>query len=262
MRGRRSCGRSDSAEHPRGTLTRMPEKEPNLELPSFGFRRRKQTAAEADPMPVDTAEPEPATPAEPVAPEPARPEPEAPEPGAPERATPEEPEPERETAILVEKAGEIRRVPGTDGGEATAPVARRRRPPMLTRVPGGWAAAGAGLACGLVGIVLTIGALRGCEAVRGVGSCGGIGVFALLAILVVEVLIGATLLRACRVRDAVSTSLLGVGVAAVVIVLFLLGSLGDWWMVVVVPLVTAAGYLFSWWVTSRFVDVTDDDRHR
>jgi hypothetical protein len=204
--------------------------------------------------------PEPAAPVEPVAPEPAGPEPEAPEPGAPERATPEDPEPK--TAILLEEAEETRRMPGTDGIEATGPVARQRRPSLMTRVPGSWAAAGAGLVCGLVGIVLTIGALRGCEAVRGVGSCGGIGVFALLAILVVEVLVGATLLRACRVRDAVSTSLLGVGVTAVVIVLFLLGSLGDWWMVVVVPLVTAAGYLFSWWVTSRFVDVSDDDRHR
>jgi hypothetical protein len=238
----------------------MPKKEPNLELPSFGFRRRKQTAVQADQEPVDTAEPEPAAPEEPVAPEPARPEPEAPEPGAPARATPEEPEPE--TAILVEEAEETRWMSGTDGIEVTSPVARRRRPSLLTRVPGSWAAAGAGLVCGLVGIVLTIGALRGCEAVRGVGSCGGIGVFALLAILVVEVLIGATLLTACRVRDAVSTSLLGVGVAAVVIVLFLLGSLGDWWMVVVVPLVTAAGYVFSWWVTSRFVEVSDDDRHR
>jgi hypothetical protein len=55
---------------------------------------------------------------------------------------------------------------------------------------------------------------------------------------------------------------LGVGVAAVVIVVFLLSYLGSWWMLVVVPLATAAAYLFSWWVTTRFVDVRDDERHR
>ena len=188
----------------RGTLCGMPKhpdggpKEPNLELPSFGFRRRKQAA--------------PAPPAQ--------------EPDTP---------PERR--------------------ERTAPS-------PLAKVAGPYAAVAAGVVCGVVGTVLSVGSLRGCEAVRGVGSCGGIGLFALLAILVVEIFIGAAILRGCRVDDWFSTSFLGVGVAAVVIVLFLLGYLGSWWLLIAVPVVTAAAYLFSWWVTTRFVDVRDDDRHR
>lgn len=193
--------------------------EPNLELPSFGFRRRRRKSA-GDELPA-ASEP----PAEVVVVDPA---------GAPEAA---------------------------DEEEAPEPADQERRPSPLTRVPGPVAAVGAGLVCGLIGIVLSIGSLRGCEAVRGVGTCGGIGLFALLAILVVEIFIGAAILGACRVKDSFSTSFLGVGIAAVVIVLFLLRYLDDWWMVVVVPLVTAVGYLASWWVTTRFVDLPDD-RHR
>ena len=189
-------------------------KEPNLELPSFGFRRRRKTV---------------------------------PEPQAQEQEAEVEAEPD-------------------DAGPAgnVAPPASRERtgPSPLARVPGSYAAVGAGLVCGLIGIVLSIGSLRGCEAVRGVGTCGGIGLFALLAILVVEIFIGAAILKGCSVEDSFSTSFLGVVVAAVVIVLFLLSYLDSWWMLVAVPLVTAAAYLFSWWVTTRFVDVRDDDRHR
>jgi hypothetical protein len=200
-------------------------KEPNLELPSFGLRRRAK-----DPRPEETAEPD--------TPEPDTPEPDTPEPGA---AEPEVPEPDT----------------------AERPVRpRRSRPSPLTAVPGSAAAALAGVVCGLLGIGLTSGSLHGCEAVRGVGTCGGIGVFALLAILVVEIFVGAALLRACRVPDPFSTSFLGVGVAAVLLVLFLLDHLGAWWMLGVVPLLTAAAYVFSWWVATRFVDVRDDDRHR
>ena len=121
-------------------------------------------------------------------------------------------------------------------------------------MPGPWAAAGSGIICGLVGVVLTTGALRGCEAVRGVGTCGGIGLFALFLILVVEIFIGAALLRACRVPDSFSTSFLGVGLVAVAIMLFLLGHLDSTWMLLVVPLLTAATYLLSWWVTTSFVE--------
>jgi hypothetical protein len=191
--------------------------EPNLELPSFGFRRRREPVPETEAPGSEGQQPplEPSAQPEPVAPEPAAEEPEH------------------------------------------APIRGRDLP-----VPGSSAAVGAGLVCGLIGTVLSVGSLRGCEAVRGVGSCGGIGLFALLAILVVEIFIGAAILKGCRVEDSFSTSFLGVGVAAVVIVLFLLGHLGSWWMLVVVPLVTAAAYLFSWWVTTRYVDVRDDDRHR
>lgn len=241
-------------------------KEPNLELPSFGFRRRRRAAPEE----------EPEAPAEPAAQEPGVDEPEhAPDgerdlPATTVENAPETPVARAAASVPSAPAAEVvveEPAPeAEDAGPAgdVTPDARRERtgPSPLTRMPGSFAAVGAGLVCGLIGTVLSVGSLRGCEAVRGVGTCGGIGLFALLAILVVEIFIGAAILKGCSVKDSFSTSFLGVGVAAVVIVLFLLSYLGSWWMLVVVPLVTAAAYLFSWWVTTRFVDVRDDDRHR
>jgi len=108
----------------------------------------------------------------------------------------------------------------------------------------------------------TVLAGRGCEAVRGVGSCGGIGLLALLVIVAVEVLLGAALLKAWRLSDPVSNSFLGVGLAAVFVLLFLLGSLESVWMLLVIPVVTALTFLLSWWVTNTFVEGLDDNLMR
>jgi hypothetical protein len=115
-----------------------------------------------------------------------------------------------------------------------------------------------GALVGLAGVVLTDLFGRGCEAVRGVGSCGGLGVVALLAILAIEVVLGAALLKAWRLSDPVSTSFLGVGLAAMLVLLFLLGSLESVWMLLVLPVLTAVTFLVSWWVTVSFVENTSD----
>jgi hypothetical protein len=141
-----------------------------------------------------------------------------------------------------------------DPAPVAEPTHREPTPSAFSRVPGPCAAALTGIVCGLLGVALTSGSLRGCEAVRGVGSCGGIGLFALLLILVVEIFLGAALLRGFRVPDAFSTSFLGVGLVAVAVMLFLLGQLGSPWMLLVVPLVTAVTYVMSWWVTTTFVE--------
>ena len=60
---------------------------------------------------------------------------------------------------------------------------KERTPLALPRINPRIAAALTGAVVGLVGVVLSFGASQGCEAVRGVGSCGGIGLFALLAVL-------------------------------------------------------------------------------
>lgn len=114
-----------------------------------------------------------------------------------------------------------------------------------------------GAVVGLVGVVLAFLAGRGCEAVRGVGSCGGIGLFALLLIVAIEVLIGAALLKAWRLYDPVSTSFLGSGLMVVFALLFLLRSLDSVWMVLVIPAVTAITFLISWWVTTSFIEGSD-----
>jgi hypothetical protein len=111
-----------------------------------------------------------------------------------------------------------------------------------------------GAIVGLIGVVLATGAGRGCEAVRGVGSCGGVGLLALLVVLAIEVLVGSILLRAAHLTDPTSTAFLGVGMMAVIALLFLFGSLESRWMLVVLPIVTALTFLLSWWVTETFVE--------
>lgn len=116
-----------------------------------------------------------------------------------------------------------------------------------------------GAIVGAVGVALTIGTGRGCEAVRGVGSCGGFGLFAMIVILAIQVILGAALLRAFRLPDSSSTSFLGVGLAAVVVLLFFLSALDSLWMFLVIPVLTAATMTFSWWLTSNFVERPPDD---
>lgn len=115
-----------------------------------------------------------------------------------------------------------------------------------------------GLLVGLLTVVLTYLLNRGCEGVRGVGSCGRFGLLALLLIVAIDVLVGAALLKAWRLTDPTSTAFLGVGLMAVFVLLFLLGALGSSWMLLVIPLVGAAGFLTSWWVTTTFVEENRD----
>ena len=79
-----------------------------------------------------------------------------------------------------------------------------------------------------------------------------------MAILAVAVLIGAALLRFAQVPEPGSTSFLAVGLLSVATLLFLVGSIFQWWMVIVIPLVSMATFLLSHWVTSTYVDPADD----
>ncbi|MBJ7529571.1 MAG: hypothetical protein JHD04_08635, partial [Nocardioides sp.] len=120
----------------------------------------------------------------------------------------------------------------------------------LEAVSGPVAAAVTGLVVGIVTVALTTLALAGCEAVRGTSTCGRPGFLALLAIMAAMVVLGTALLRLFRVGDAGSTSFLAIGLLGVVSLLFLVDSLLEWWMVLVIPLVTGVTYLFSHWVTT------------
>lgn len=198
---------------------------PSLELPSLGFKRRKQRAARS-------AEPE-GTP---------EPEPEAP--------LPSEPEP---VQVRVEPD------PPTDSTEP----AEDRGPRVTLPAIGGMASAAAtGLVVGGLLVALVWGSLRGCELVRGTSSCGQPGFLVLLAILALLVVVGRALLRGFGVADPGSTSLLGVGVVAVVVLLFLTGSLFQWWIALVVPVVTVASFALAHWVSSAFVEPPEGNLHR
>ncbi|MGH3444344.1 MAG: hypothetical protein ACRDPB_03105, partial [Nocardioidaceae bacterium] len=115
-----------------------------------------------------------------------------------------------------------------------------------------------GVLVGLVGVALTYGGMRGCEAVRGTSSCGGTpGFFILLAFVIVMVLLGAVLLGAAAVTEPRGASLLGVGMVCVVALLVLPGVIFSAWMFLVIPLVAGACFALSQWVTTRYVDTTE-----
>ena len=116
-----------------------------------------------------------------------------------------------------------------------------------------------GAVVGGLGVLLTWAASAGCEAVRGTSSCGGgPGLAVLVAVLGLLAYVGGWLLRALGVPDAGSTSLLAVGVTAVLVLVFLADALFEWWMAVALPLVAAAAYALSWWVTTRVVAAEDE----
>ena len=140
------------------------------------------------------------------------------------------------------------------------PAPRQRRSFRLPAVDSRLAVALTGLVVGLLSVVLSWTTLRGCEVVRGVGSCGGIGLFALLAIVAIEIVLGAVMLRLWGITDPTGTSFLGVGLVAVVALLFFLSSLESSWMLLVIPLLSAVAFLVSWWVTTSFVEVGDSPR--
>jgi hypothetical protein len=107
------------------------------------------------------------------------------------------------------------------------------------------------------GIAVLLGWLAGvgCEAVRGTSACGG-GPGLLILVVVVAVLAwsGSLLLSALGVPHAGSTSLLAVGILAVLVLVFLLGSLDEWWALVAVPVASTTAYAASWWVTTAAGD--------
>ena len=136
--------------------------------------------------------------------------------------------------------------------------ARRKAARTTPRVPGAAGAVAAGLLVGFGGTALTWAGLRGCEALRGTDSCGGPGLWLLVAIVVVMVVVGALLLALLKVPDPHGTSFLGVGITAVVALLVLMDSLFSPWMFLVVPLLAATAYALAHWVTTRFVELPED----
>ena len=130
----------------------------------------------------------------------------------------------------------------------------RRRPPnvSLTGLP---AAALTGVAVGVLAVLLAWLAGVGCEAVRGTSACGGgPGLLVLAVVLALLGWAGSLLLRSFTVPDAGSTSALAVGILAVLVLVFLLGSLDEWWALVAVPAASAVAFCGSWWVTTAAGD--------
>lgn len=140
---------------------------------------------------------------------------------------------------------------------------KQRRPqregPLLSlpQVPGLFAAVFTGAVCGALTVLLAWATSQGCAAVRGVGTCGSFGLFALIAILGIDVVVASALLRGLRVTDPTTTSLLGVGLVAVLAMLFFLNDTQSPAMVYVIPLLMALTFAGSWWITNAIAEHVD-----
>jgi hypothetical protein len=132
------------------------------------------------------------------------------------------------------------------------------RPPREPWVRGRPAAILTGLLVGAVIVAATAGALRLCTRIKGTSSCGGPGFFLLVAILILAVLLGAAMLRAAAVPQPGSTSFLAVGLLSVVTLLVLVDSIFEWWMIIVIPVVSVATFLLSHWITTTYTGHEDD----
>ncbi|WP_243061227.1 hypothetical protein [Nocardioides sp. SR21] len=140
----------------------------------------------------------------------------------------------------------------------TKPERRPRPPVRLPHLDGMLAAVLIGLVVGLGIVGLTWASLRGCEAVQGTSSCGGVGYPMLGVILAAMVVVGAVLLRLAQVPEPGSTSFLAVGLTAVLALMFLVDSLLDRAMIVVLPLICAGSFAAAHWVTRTFVEPPTD----
>lgn len=131
----------------------------------------------------------------------------------------------------------------------------QRRPIALPAVPPLAAVTITGLLIGLLMVGLTAGSLRACEAARGTATCGGgAGTLLLVAIVILAIWAGGLLLRVLRVADSGGTSFLGVALLCVIALLFLIDDLDQWWMAIVLPVLSAGSFWASHSVSSAVTD--------
>jgi hypothetical protein len=155
--------------------------------------------------------------------------------------------------------GRRKRQPAHSGATALhAPRSRARRtltaPSSCTVLWTIVAAAVTGAICGLVGALLVSLGEQGCDASPGRASCGGTGVILVIGVTAGCMLLGALILGALGVPDAVLVSFFGVAAALMVILWFLLGHVFSAWMLLVVPLMTAVTFVLSGLVTRALGD--------
>ena len=115
-----------------------------------------------------------------------------------------------------------------------------------------------GIFIGLLACGATYLGLQGCEAIKGTSSCGGPGFFLLVAIMILLVVIGSFIMKTFRVTDPSSTAFLAVGLLAVIVLLFFVDVIFNWWMIIVIPLIGAGTFALSHWVTTTFIEPADN----
>src|SRR5262245_33347330 len=122
------------------------------------------------------------------------------------------------------------------------------------------AAAATGLIVGSTSAALVWLGMAGCDLWRDSPSCGGgLGFGMLVAVLVISWIVGRLLLGYAGVPDALLASFLGVGLALIVVMLFLIDETFSVWMWLVLPALTAATFAGSVWLV-RAAGGTAGDR--
>jgi hypothetical protein len=238
-----------------------PDKQsPSLERPTLGFGRKRRRKA-ADEPPTDEspttildADDAPAAPAPTSAPAPASPPDTVPPPEPPPPLFADEVEPAPPVQVDDDTAVDAAAA-RTDA--EPAPARRAPRAPR-TLVGGLLVAVLTGAVAGLLIVALTSSSFRLCESLKGTSSCGGPGIFLLIAIMAAAVLLGAAMLRMFHLRDPASTSFLAVGLLCVLTLLFLVDVAFDWWMIIAIPLISMATFALSHWVTVALIDPDAD----
>ena len=243
------------------------QQEPTLELPSLFGRGRKRRRARTD----ESADEHPAVAEEPPVEEPrqsASPPPVAEDPLSAPPPVAEAPPAEHVMVPLTVPTEPRRRATPADTSPEQNGVPRPVQQARLARaarttplLPAPVAAVLTGLLVGLAGTALTYVSLRGCEMLQGTESCGAPGLGLLVVIIVLMMLGGALLLKLLGVADPRGTSFLAVGLMCVVVLVTLMEDLFSAWMFVAVPLICAASYALARWVTTQFVETTDDRPH-
>jgi hypothetical protein len=111
------------------------------------------------------------------------------------------------------------------------------------------AAAASGLLVGSVSAGLVWLGMAGCDVWRDSPSCGGgLGVGLLTAAVAMSWIVGRLLLGFADVPDALMVSFLGIAVALIVVMAFLIDETFSVWMWLVMPLLTAATFVASAWL--------------
>ena len=234
---------------------------PSLEPPSLFRRKKKAPPSAPEPVADPVAEPVAVPVVEPVVEQPAEPVDDSPTTILDEAPVTPGPKPagppplfadEVPTETLAAQAPMQTPVPEPEA--PTTPPKPPKPPREGPILPGRVAAAVAGLLAGALIVGLTTASFELCSRIQGTNSCGGPGIFLLVAILVLAVVVGTVVLRLCQVAEPGSTSFLAVGLTSVVALLFLIDQLFEWWMIIVIPLVSVASFLLSHWVTTTFVE--------
>lgn len=237
----------------------------NLEMPSLGFgskRRKRKTEAkgeEASEAAAGDAGREGAfvPPPPPATPSSFRP------PG----------EPAAEAPLYADEAADTAVLPPTEEAKPAKPAKAPKQPkqplpwkvpkpprekPLIPEVSGMTVSVLTGILVGLLACGATYLGLKGCESIKGTSSCGGPGFFLLVAIMIALVVISGYIMKAFRVVDPGSTAFLAVGLLAVIVLLFLVDVIFDWWMIIVIPLIGAGTFALSHWVTATFIEPADN----